>query len=121
MKKLHEKSEFELQRAREVLKTELGTRRNAQVYFQQQLMAIEDAARARIAEALERSSLNEMDLLTQNFELQSMQKSFNDHDRGLLCLEIDELRRSLFTLANEKDCLEEDSKFLLAELRRASA
>lgn len=102
------------------MKAEVGTRRNAQVYFQQQLMAIEDSARARIAEALERSSLNEMDLLTQNFELQSMQKSFNEQDRGLLCLEIDELRRSIFTLANEKDCLEEDSKFLLAELRRAS-
>jgi chromosome segregation ATPase len=116
--KAHGTNEVELERARDTLKVAAGTRREIQAHFQREREAIEKAARQRVAEAHERSSLQQMDVLSQDSELFRMQEKVGEQDRALMKLEIDELSRSVISLVNEKKALDEDTKHLRTELRR---
>ena len=82
-------------------------------------MAIEEAARQRVAVANERTLLQQMDILSQKSELFSLQQKVGEQNNALMQLELDELRRGIFSLVNERNALDEDAKHLRTELRRA--
>jgi regulator of replication initiation timing len=82
-------------------------------------VAIEEAARQRVAVANERTLLQQMDILSQKSELFSLQQKVGEQNNALMQLELDELRRGIFSLVNERNALDEDAKHLRTELRRA--
>lgn len=116
----HASCQAELEHTRAVLLTAAEARRELAVVCRRQRQAVEQAARQRVAEAHSQVALQHEELLSQEFELLTLQRNAAEQEKDSAHLELNRLSRLVHDIRAEKNARESECSALRAELRRAA-